>query len=242
MAGSLNPGRYLCISVADTGVGMTADVMARAFEPFFTTKAMGNGTGLGLSIVHSIVTGHGGAVQMVSKPRKGTIVSVYFPEVTHQLKAAAQVAPSEVNRPQPSVSKSGGSAILKHNGEAIAVVDDEESIAQLTKQALDTYGFQAVAFASGQECLDYILRHPGKVALIVTDQIMPKITGSELVKRLRMQGVTTPAIIVSGINRPVNSNELEQLSPVGFLAKPFQFSQLVDAMNELLPAPKPAAQ
>jgi PAS domain S-box-containing protein len=236
MAGSLNPGRYLCISVADTGIGMTADVMARAFEPFFTTKAMGNGTGLGLSIVHSIVTGHGGAVQMASKPRKGTVVSVFLPEIAYESSPPKGETRSnaETARPNSRPPFPGPSRHLK----SIAVVDDEESIAQLTKQALDTHGFKAVAFTSGQDCLDYVAKNPSEISLVITDQIMPKITGAELVTRLRAQNIRIPAVIVSGVNRPVSAHELQRLQPVSFLAKPFQFAELVVAMNELLPARK----
>jgi PAS domain S-box-containing protein len=237
MVGRLDPGKYLCISVADTGMGMTADVLARAFEPFFTTKTMGNGTGLGLSIVHSIVTGHGGAVQVVSKPRKGTVVSVFLPEVD---RTASTTGTKALGSGKIDKLETGDFTLAhgKTNGESVAIVDDEESIALLTKQALDTYGFRGFAFTSAQACLEYVIAHPGEIALVVTDQIMPKITGSELVKRLRAQGVQIPAIIVSGITRPVNAQELKQLSPVSFLSKPFQFNQLVGAINELLPQPK----
>jgi PAS domain S-box-containing protein len=235
VVGRLDPGKYLCISVADTGVGMAAEVLARAFEPFFTTKSMGNGTGLGLSIVHSIVTGHGGAVQVVSKPRKGTVVSVFLPEVDRPSKGTgAHVSTAIVAPNDDGFTLAPG----KTNGEAIAIVDDEESIATLTKQALDTYGFRGFAFTSAQACLEYIAAHPNEISLIVTDQIMPKISGSELVKKLRLQGVTIPAIVVSGITRPVSAQELKQLSPINFLSKPFQFTELVHSINGLLPQPK----
>jgi two-component system CheB/CheR fusion protein len=236
MVGRLDPGRYLCISVADTGIGMTPEVLARAFEPFFTTKAMGNGTGLGLSIVHSIVTGHKGAVQVTSRPRRGTAVTVFLPEVAELPKEAA---PKSKGKTRPDKSADGiASAAAQSHGETVAVVDDEESIALLTKQALDTYGFRGLAFTSGQACLDHILAHPGEIDLVVTDQIMPKITGSELVRRLRSHALPIPAIIVSGITRPVTASELEQLAPVNFLSKPFQFGQLVHAINGLLPQHK----
>ncbi|MEO7412332.1 MAG: ATP-binding protein [Opitutaceae bacterium] len=233
LVGRLDPGKYLCIAVADTGVGMTPDVLARAFEPFFTTKTMGNGTGLGLSIVHSIVTGHGGAVQVVSKPRKGTVVSVFLPEVDRTTNRLGVQAISVGNTPLKNDSLFTV-APGKAHGEGIAVVDDEESIAGLTKQALDSYGFRGFAFTSAQVCLEYILTHPGEIALVVTDQIMPKITGSDLVKRLRTQDVVIPAIIVSGITRPVNASELKQLAPVSFLNKPFQFAQLIDAITQMI--------
>jgi PAS domain S-box-containing protein len=235
VVGRLDPGKYLCVSVADTGVGMEAEVLARAFEPFFTTKTMGNGTGLGLSIVHSIVTGHGGAVQVVSKPRKGTVVSVFLPEVDR---------PSKTNNAHSSTTGAGEKdegftlAPGETNSEAIAIVDDEESITSLTKQALDTYGFRGFAFTSAQACLEYIAAHPKEISLVITDQIMPKISGSDLVKKLRLQGETIPAIIVSGVARPVSPQELKQLTPVSFLSKPFQFTELVHAIHSLLPQKK----
>lgn len=236
MVGRLDPGKYLCISVADTGVGMTPEVLARAFEPFFTTKTMGNGTGLGLSIVHSIVTGHKGAVQVTSRPRRGTVVTVFLPEVA-EIEENSPGKPKAKVRTEKPTDDDGARAERSH-GETIAVVDDEESIALLTKQALDTYGFRGLAFTSGQACLEYLTANPNTVELVVTDQIMPKITGTDLVRRLRNQGISIPAIIVSGITRPVTSAELKQLAPVNFLSKPFQFAQLVHAINGLLPQRK----
>jgi CheY-like chemotaxis protein len=227
-AGTLNPGRYLCVSVADTGTGMTPDVMARAFEPFFTTKPMGNGTGLGLSIVHSIVTGHGGAVQLASKPKKGTTVSVFLPEEILSDKKSGS------NPPFPEAPVPPSCATENHD-KVIAIVDDEESIADLTRQALENYGFRAVAFTSAQACLDYMKTHSAEVELIVTDQIMPKITGSELISRLREKKISTPAIIVSGISHAVAKKEMKLLAPVDFLYKPFEFAQLLHAIGQLLP-------
>ena len=235
MVGTLNPGKYLCVSVADNGSGMTPEVLARAFEPFFTTKTMGNGTGLGLSIVHSIVTGHGGAVQMQSKPRKGTTVSVYLPEVVQAKKNPSASPWPEVSRRSHSASPIDGA---KKAEKMLAVVDDEESIALLTKQALDNNGFKSIAFTSAQDCLEHIVNHPDEIALVVTDQIMPKITGSELVRRLRTQGILIPAIIVSGISRPVGASELKQLAPIDFLSKPFEFAQLLHVIGQLLPKRK----
>jgi CheY-like chemotaxis protein len=234
MVGRLDPGRYLCISVSDTGVGMTAEVLARAFEPFFTTKSMGNGTGLGLSIVHSIVTGHGGAVQVVSKPRKGTVVSVFFPEVERAVKSVGTQAQDAAGGESTGANQADPGAAKTHE-EAIAIVDDEESIAVLTKQAIDSYGFRGFAFTSAQACLDHIAANPGTISLVITDQIMPRISGTDLVKKLRALDVAIPAIIVSGITRPVSAQELKQLSPVSFLSKPFPFTELVNTIHKLLP-------
>jgi len=175
-------------------------------------------------------------VQVASKLKKGTVVSVFLPEVDPMAKAADARLGGLGKSPQ----KDGGDFSLspgKTNGEAIAIVDDEESIASLTKQALDTYGFRGFAFTSAQACLDHLAAHPGEISLIVTDQIMPKITGSDLIKRIRAQGIEIPAIIVSGVSRTANADEMNQLSPVGFLSKPFQLAGLVEAINQLLPQP-----
>lgn len=229
LVGNVNAGDYLCISVADTGTGMSPEVMARAFEPFFTTKPMGNGTGLGLSIVHNIVIGHGGAVQIASKPRKGTVVSVFLPAREGPGSRSTSTETKEGSQtPSPQCA-------VENHDKVIAVVDDEESIAQLTKQALENYGFRAVAFTSAQSCLEYVLAKPSEVQLIITDQIMPKITGVELVAKFRAKGILAPVIIVSGVAHSVGPKELKQLAPVDFLSKPFEFAQLLHAIGSLLP-------
>ena len=156
---------------------------------------------------------------------------------------SSQTAAAEHAGPWPEVPRRSGSGAPfgtagKHREKVIAIVDDEESIALLTKQALDNNGFKTLAFTSAQECLDYIMSHADEVALVVTDQIMPKITGSELVRRLRMQGIPIPAILVSGVSRPVTSHELKQLAPIDFLSKPFEFAQLLHAIEQLLPKRK----
>jgi PAS domain S-box-containing protein len=230
IVGNLNAGNYVCVSVADTGTGMTPEVIARAFEPFFTTKPMGNGTGLGLSIVHSIVTGHGGAVQIASKPRKGTVVSVFLPA-----RETAHVGESPGKQLEEGLLVSSPQCAVENHDKVIAVVDDEESIAHLTKQALENYGFRAVAFTSPQSCLEYVLSKSHEVELIVTDQIMPKITGVELVARLRAKGILVPVIIASGIAQSVGEKERERLAPIDFLSKPFEFAQLLHAIGKLLP-------
>jgi PAS domain S-box-containing protein len=217
VVGNLSAGNYLSISVVDNGVGMTPEIMAHAFEPFFTTKGVGTGSGLGLSIVNRIISSHGGAVQLSSRPGVGTAISILLPEINVTAGRAPSASPSRFGR-----------------GELGLVVDDDESIAQLTTQALEVRGFRTKMLLSGQSCIDHLDAHADQVDFIVTDQSMPNMTGSEMGVALRRKGHRTPILIVSGFGLSITPAVLQQVAPADFLAKPFALDTLAHAVTQLL--------
>ncbi|MCI0538450.1 MAG: PAS domain S-box protein, partial [Verrucomicrobiales bacterium] len=207
------PGRYILLSINDTGTGMSADVKAHLFEPFFTTKDVGRGTGLGLSTVYGIVKQSGGDIEVDSEPGRGTTFRIYLPRVED---------PTE--RPkltEPAANTKGGL-------ETVLLVEDEEGVRNLLQRVLQHSGYTVLAASNGAEALRLAAKHPGPIHLLLTDLVMPQMSGRELAERfaqirpnlkcLYMSGYTNDAIIRHGIS------ELD----AAFLEKPFVPSTLLE--------------
>lgn len=223
-AGALRAGAYVRLSVADNGCGMSEEVRAHVFEPFFTTKPSGEGTGLGLALAHGIVTAHGGAIRVRSVIGAGTTFEIYLPALlqrTHDVEA----------EPGPAIPATRG------QGETIAVIDDEESIALLAQQALEHHGYRAVTFNRARDCLEQLLARPDAFRLVIIDQTMPQMTGLELIKSLRAVGNTVPVLMFSGYARGVAPAELAGIPRVAFLGKPFDLAVLLREVHRLLHEP-----
>jgi len=219
--GELAPGKYVVLSVSDDGCGMDAETQARVFEPFFTTKEQGKGTGLGLATVYGIVKQSGGGVWVRSEAGRGTTFRVYFPQVDEK------VLPQEVGEPQ---------RVLARGSETILLVEDEERVRSLVHSVLEASGYEVLAAQHGQEALAVLKRHPSPVQLLVTDVVLPEMSGPELVaqlaplyqelKVLYMSGYTEDAVQLRGL-----------LSPgVAYLQKPFTPEKLTHRVREVLDA------
>ena len=224
--GAIPRGLALLLSVSDNGSGIPREILERVFEPFFTTKPIGEGTGLGLSIVHSIVAAHGGGILIESEAGVGTSFRIYLPAFAPTL---------EDNAPLnlPSIP----SAFACGNGERVAVIDDEESVALLTQQALERYGYSAEIMPDAPTCLDLLRANPDAFSLVVTDQTMPLMTGLELVQALRLASIQTPVILLSGYSRALDPDLLPGLGRIGFLAKPFVLSDLLEHVHAIVRPP-----
>jgi PAS domain S-box-containing protein len=223
-SGSLHPGPYVRLRVRDDGSGMPPEVLTHIFEPFFTTRAAGEGTGLGLAFAQGIVAAHGGAICVESRPGAGTCLDIYLPAL-RQNSAATASSPTCADR------------AVRGAGEAIAVIDDEESISLLAQQALDFNGYRATAFSRAHDCLERLLDRPDAFRLVITDQTMPRMTGMDLLKALRAAGNPVPVLILSGYARGIEPTELIGLGRVGFLGKPFDLSALCREVERLLHPP-----
>ncbi|HND62221.1 MAG TPA: PAS domain-containing protein, partial [Opitutaceae bacterium] len=216
--GGVSAGRYLRLSMADTGHGMDEATQRRIFEPFFTTKNTREGTGLGLAVVHGIIRAHRGAIDLESKVNVGTTFHVYLPMSPDQSGDQA-----EESQPTPTGA-----------GELVCVVDDEGIVGRYTKATIEKLGYRAVAYGSAEECLAAWQAESAEYRVLVTDQTMPGLQGTELAAALRKQIPGLPVVIMSGYFSKISSHALDELGQVELLAKPFTTEQLAQALHAAL--------
>ena len=212
-------GSYLKLSVTDTGVGISAEIIDRIFEPFFTTKEIGRGTGLGLSTVIGIVRSHGGFVDVASQTtgRKGTSIDVFIPASD----AASAIAESD-------------RAIPQGNGELILVVDDETPMLEVTKATLETYNYQVMTANNGIEAVAAYANNQDAIALVIMDIMMPGMDGKTAIRTLKQINSQVRVIAVSGLitNQEI-LNELDG-EVMAFLSKPCSNEELVETVYEIV--------
>lgn len=216
--GLLQPGRYVRMSVADSGQGIAPEVLERLFDPFFTTKAPGRGTGLGLSIVHGIVKSHEGGIDVSSSQGQGTIFSIFLPLGEE---SEAGLASDSVLRETP-----------RGQGETVLVVDDVESVAKMTARHLTALGYRASYVLDPVEAQQVLVSSPSPYDLLISDITMPRITGIELVRELRARGIAVPVVLISG--RLDDQQEATALGHVELLVKPFTRHDLAVRIDRLL--------
>ncbi|MER8595526.1 two-component system VirA-like sensor kinase [Mesorhizobium sp. M1182] len=207
--GNLPAGRYLRLAVRDTGSGMDQATLERIFEPFFTTKPAGQGTGLGLSTVHGIVIAHRGAVDVNSKPGEGTTFEIYFPQIE-----AAEATQNEDESDAAEVP-------VKHgNGETILVVDDDTPLMQLAEEMLAALGYEPVGFDRSPAALSAFRTDPERFDLVLTDEVMPDITGIEFSGRLHKIRPDLPVVLMTGYGRQLRSRQLTAAGISEVIKKP----------------------
>ena len=210
---ALGPGRYLKLSVADTGSGMSPEVLKRAIEPFFSTKQVGKGTGLGLSMVHGLAVQLGGTLQLTSTVGKGTCATLVLPVAT---------AVPEAESTAPTAEKAKRGAI-------ILFVDDDPLIAMSTTEMLEDLGHRVIGVNSGHHALD-ILKSEQPLDLMVTDHMMPGMTGLELAAASRKVRPALPVLLATGYAELPEGAQLD----LPRLAKPYHQDQLRDQLDQLL--------
>jgi two-component system cell cycle sensor histidine kinase/response regulator CckA len=208
---SLQPGEYVNFTVSDTGCGMDKDTMARIFEPFFTTKEFGLGTGLGLSTVYGIVKQSGGEILVESEPGKGAVFAIYLPK-----SAAGQPAPAISQEPQVETL---------HGTETILVVEDEEALREATSEYLERLGYKVLTARDGEEALAIATRYPGGLELLITDLVMPRLSGRSVCERLLRLRPGLKAIFMSGYTDELGEGSISG-QDVPFLRKPFLLRDL----------------
>jgi signal transduction histidine kinase/CheY-like chemotaxis protein len=216
-------GDFVCVSVRDTGCGMSAEVKAHLFEPFFTTKEIGKGTGLGLATVYGIVKQHEGWVEVSSEPNKGTEFRVFLP------RTAKSVSLPEPNpaRPEPLAGK-----------ETILLVEDEEEVRRLTRLVLTQQGYQVLEADCGTRALEVWQRQGDGIDLLLTDLIMPGgITGRDLATRMKATRPQLPVMFVSGYSPSRSGQDLRLMEGMKFLPKPYDPTHLLRSVRECLDVP-----
>jgi CheY-like chemotaxis protein len=210
------------ISVSDTGQGMDRETQARIFEPFFTTKEKGKGTGLGLSTVYGIIKQSGGYVFVQSELGRGTVFTIYFPRVDEPSEADSAVA--------VSFAAAGGS-------ETILLVEDEESVRQLVRETLESRGYRVLESENGNAGLALAANHPDIIHLVVTDVVMPSLSGHELVQQLLPARPGIKVLYLSGYAEDAFANPLPAEGQKAFLQKPFTLQNLSRKVREVLGPP-----
>jgi PAS domain S-box-containing protein len=214
-------GPYICITVTDTGIGMDAETRSRAFEPFFTTKEKGMGTGLGLSMVYGIVKQSGGYINVESSPGAGATFHIYLPRSEDATEPDAVVS--------EAVCAAGGH-------ETILLVEDEDSLRSLTRQSLESSGYQVLEARDGTSALETSMQHRGTIDLLLTDIVMPGMNGRALAQELIRRRPEIKIVYMSGYTGQSYSDE----SPINpgsfFLAKPFSRQVLTSKIREALDA------
>lgn len=215
----LLPGPYVRLTVEDNGSGMDKETMQSIFSPFFTTKELGQGTGMGLSVVHGIVEGHRGFITVESEPGKGSVFKVFFPVV-------ATSANGTENRKQPDTVIGGEEKIL--------FVDDEESLIEMATRILRSLGYHVVSFSSSVEALDAFKSSPDGFDLVITDQAMPELSGSELTAEVLKIRPGMPVILCTGYSSKVSEGDFRSHGISGFLMKPYEKNMLGGMVRKVL--------
>ena len=218
----LRAGEYARLSFQDTGVGLDPSTRARIFDPFFTTKERGRGTGLGLSAVYGIMKQSGGAVTVESEPGRGARFDLYFP----------LVAPE----PERIEAARGADAPPRGHGRVL-LVEDEDMVRDLLREALASAGFDVIAASHGPEALEALERDGAPIDLLVTDVVMPRMSGPELARRLSEHRAGLRVLFISGYTADELSNRVSFDHGTGFLQKPFSPPALIRKIHELLEAP-----
>ncbi|MEA1967327.1 MAG: ATP-binding protein, partial [Thermodesulfobacteriota bacterium] len=221
----LTPGEYLCLTVTDTGNGMDKDIIKKIFDPYFTTKEKEEGTGMGLAIVHGIVMDHGGAITVKSIMEKGTSFYLYFPVVDQKLTKEPIETFGEL--------LSGTGEFVYGTGK-ILVVDDEKIIADVTEEMLKDLGYEVLSETDSAKALEIIKKDPDNFDLVISDLIMPKITGEVLAEEIHKIRKEMPVIISTGLGKNVPLEIIEKSGAAAFLKKPFDIDDLAKIVQKVL--------
>ena len=216
-----NTAPHVMLTVRDSGVGMDRATQAQVFEPFFTTKEVGQGTGLGLSTAYGIVTQAGGHITVESRPGAGTTFRVYLPT---DARAADVEAPAVVD------------ATPRRGQETILVVEDETAVRSLARDVLTRLGYEVLTASDGRQALDVAKRHRGRIDLLVSDVVLPKLRGVEVADRLHARRPELRVLYISGYTQTAIVHDGLLDPGVNFLAKPFRPADLANRVREVLDA------
>ena len=211
------PGKYVSLSVTDTGIGMDEKTMKRIFDPFYTTRDMGRGTGLGLASVYGIVKGHNGYIEVDSRKEQGTTFRLYLP-------ATEKKVPKDV--------KTGEQALKRT--EMILLVDDEEMIREVGRELLESIGCHVLTAGDGKEAIGIYEKNHDTVDIVILDMIMPNMSGGEVYDRLKQIDPDIKVLLLSGYSIEGQAHEILARGCNGFIQKPFRIEELSEKIGEIL--------
>ncbi len=213
---NITPGPYIEISVSDTGIGMTGEIIKHVFEPFFTTKEVGKGTGLGLAAVYGTITDHQGCINIFSEPGIGTIFKLYLPLSGDKV--------IEGTSSEELIRGSGG----------VLLVDDEEILRDVGQCILEDLGYRVYLAEDGEQALEVYAREKDHISLVILDMLMPRMSGKETLIKLIESYPDISVLILSGFHQEGTAHELEKLGAKGFLQKPYLRQELCKAVAEAM--------
>ncbi|UCH21458.1 MAG: PAS domain S-box protein [Deltaproteobacteria bacterium] len=213
----VTPGPYLCLTVSDTGPGMTTEVLDRLFEPFFTTKERDMGTGMGLAVVHGIVTSHGGTVTVESKRGKGSTFKVYLPRIQKE----ADILPES-------------SETIPTGNDRILFVDDEKALVEMGQQMLGRLGYKVTTRTSSVEALELFRKQPARFDLVITDMTMPNMTGAILAQAMINIRPDIPIILCTGYSPQITEESAMKLGIKQFIMKPMVLKEIAKSVRLVL--------
>lgn len=211
------PGKYVLLTVTDTGIGMDKDTQSRIFEPFFTTREMGRGTGLGLASVYGIIKGHGGYIDVESEKGRGTTFYVFLP-----------VSEKEIQETDKTAKQT-----IKANG-TILLVDDEEMVLNIGVQALKRLGFTVLQADGGKEAVEVYEKNKDRIDMVILDMIMPEMGGGETYDRMKEINADVKVLLSSGYSIHGQATEILERGCNGFIQKPFGMQELSEKIIEIL--------
>jgi len=214
----VKPGKYVLLSVSDTGKGMDKNTIQRIYDPFFTTKEPGKGTGLGLSMVYSLVKQHKGLIHTSSELGKGTIVEILIPIRKEKVKYT--------HREKKKIKFGGGETIL--------IVEDEGIVRNMMKEALISKGYKIFTASDGKDGLKIYKKHKEEINLIITDLIMPELSGEDLYKKLSAIKEDIPFIFISGYPPTDINARISRKKGIVYLSKPFTLDDLFSRISGIL--------
>ena len=203
----------------DTGAGMSDDVRRRIFEPFFTTKAQGKGTGMGLAVVYGIVRDHDGEITVESTPGAGTLFNVYLP-------LAHAEAASEQEDEGPAA----------RGTERVLLVDDEPGILRMASKVLKGLGYMVTTATGGIKAWEIFRKHPGRFRLVITDQVMPGLTGIGLAGKVFKAAPDVPVILITGYSETVSAEQAKTAGVSAFLMKPLTRKEVAETVRRVIDA------
>jgi nitrogen-specific signal transduction histidine kinase/CheY-like chemotaxis protein len=213
------PGNYVKVSVTDTGVGMDEETQQRIFEPFFTTKEMGRGTGLGLASAYGIIKNHGGIINVYSTKGQGTTFNIYLPTTVGLI--------SEKSREKRAEE-------IQRGHETVLLVDDEDIIIDVSQKMLKEIGYKVMLAKSGKEAVEVYRKHKDEIDLVILDMIMPDMGGGDVYDTLKKIDPDIVVLLSSGYSINGQATEILERGCNGFIQKPFNVSQLSQAIRKTL--------
>ncbi len=208
-------GAYVVVTVTDTGIGISSELLNRIFDPFFTTKEVGKGTGLGLSTVMGIVKNHGGFIKVSSELGKGTQFEVFFPAIDGEVSIITLEEEMPIG-----------------NGELVLIVDDEVSIQEITKTALENYNYKTLIAGDGIEAIALYAKHQHEINVVLMDIMMPNLDGLTAIRTLQKINPLIKIIAMSGL--PANRERALEADVKTFLLKPYTILQLLQMLTEVI--------